>query len=61
MITPKEIIEEIKTLKDVINRNETRGAENANYILFSSQKCDSLMTAINEVINDRAKATEDGE
>lgn len=61
MITPKEIVDEIKTLKDVINRIETRGAENANYILFSSQKCDSLMTAINEVIEDRTKATEAGE
>lgn len=61
MITPKEIVDEIKTLKDVINRIETRGAENANYILFSSQKCDSLMAAINEVISDRTKATEAGE
>lgn len=61
MITPKEIVEEIKTLKDVINRIETRGAENANFVLFSCQKCDALITAINEVINDRAKATEDGE
>lgn len=61
MITPKEIVDEIKTLKDVINRIETRGAENANYILFSSQKCDSLMTAINEVLDSRDTKTEEGE
>lgn len=61
MITPKEIVDEIKNLKDVINRIETRGAENANFILYSCQKCDSLVAAINEVIKDTTKETEAGE
>ena len=51
MITNKEILEELKTLKDVINRIEIKGEQNANYVLFSCQKCDSLIGAINEVID----------
>lgn len=58
MISPKEIVEEIKMLKDVINRIEIKGEQNANYVLFSCQKCDSLVEAINEVIKKETKAGE---
>lgn len=61
MIAPKEIIEEIKNLKDVLNRIEIKGEQNANYLLYSCQKCDGLIAAINEVIEDRTKAAEAGE
>lgn len=59
MITPKEIVEEIKTIKEVINRIEIKGEQNANFVLFSCQKCDSLMAAINDVIEN--SKTEAGE
>ena len=57
MITLKEIVEEIKVLKDVINRIEIKGEQNANYVLFSCQKCDALTEAINAAI----KSNEAGE
>ena len=57
MITLKEIVEEIKVLKDVINRIEIKGEQNANFVLFSCQKCDSLTEAINAAI----KSDEAGE
>lgn len=56
MITYKELIEEIKTLKDVINRIEIKGEQNANYVLFVCQKCDSLMAALNGVIKHEEEA-----
>ena len=58
MITPKEIVEEVKTIKDVINRVEIKGEQNANYVLFSCQKCDALISAINEVIDSKSKENE---
>lgn len=57
MITLKEIVEEIKVLKDVINRIEIKGEQNANFVLFSCQKCDALTEAINAAI----KSDEAGE
>lgn len=56
MITYKEIVDEIKTLKDVINRIEIKGEQNANYLLFACQKCDSLMAALNEAIKHENEA-----
>lgn len=58
MISPKEIVEDIKTIKDVINRIEIKGEQNANYVLFSCQRCDALIEAINEVIKNEDKAGE---
>ena len=57
MITLKEILEEIKLLKDVINRIEIKGEQNANFVLYSCQKCDALTEAINAAI----KSDEAGE
>lgn len=61
MITPKEIVEEIKQIKDVINRIEIKGEQNANFVLFTCQRCDALMSAINEIIDDHTKSDEAGE
>lgn len=58
MISPKEIIEEINTIKDVINRIEIKGSQNANYVLYCCQKCDSLVEAINEAIKSKSEAGE---
>lgn len=58
MITNKELVEELKTLKDVINRIEIKGEQNANFLLFTCQKCDSLINAINEVIKHEDEAGE---
>ena len=60
MITPKEIVEEIKQIKDVINRMEFKGEQNANYVLYTCQKCDMLMSAINDVIK-QTESDEAGE
>ena len=54
MITPKEIVEELKLIKDVVNRIEIKGEQNANFVLFTCQKCDALMTAINDIINNES-------
>lgn len=61
MITPKEIVEEIKQIKDVLNRIEIKGEQNANFLLFTCQKCDTIMNAINEVIDEHEKSNEAGE
>lgn len=61
MIAPKEIIEEIKQIKDVINRIEFKGEQNANYILYTCQKCDMLINSINEVIKSHEESDEAGE
>ena len=61
MITPKEIVDEIKQIRDVINRIETKGEQNANFILFTCQRCDYLANAINEVINSTKESNEAGE
>ena len=58
MISPQEIVEEIKTIKEAVNRIEIKGEQNANYVLFSCQKCDALVAAINEVINKKTEAGE---
>lgn len=49
-MTLNEVVEEIKTIKSVINRIEIKGEENANYVLFSCQKCDALIHEVNKVI-----------
>lgn len=54
MITPNEIIEELEQIKSVLNQIEIKGTDNANYLLFSYQRCNSLITAINEVIKSRS-------
>lgn len=61
MIAPKEIVEEIKQIKDVINRIEFKGEQNANYVLYTCQKCDMLINSINEVINSHKESDEAGE
>lgn len=61
MISPKEIIEEIKQIKDVINRIEFKGEQNANYVLYTCQKCDALIGAIDEVIKNHKESDEAGE
>lgn len=58
MITLKEITEEIKTLKEVINRIEIKGEQNANFVLYCCQKCDALTNSINEAINNENKVGE---
>ena len=57
MISPDEMINEIKKIKEAINLIEFRGEQNANYVLFSCQKCDFLVNAITEVMNARKKDT----
>ena len=54
MITPNEIVEELEQIKSVLNQIEIKGTDNANYLLFSYQRCNSLITAINEVIKSRS-------
>lgn len=54
MITPNEIIEELEQIKSVLNQIEIKGTDNANYLLFSYQRCNSLITAIDEVIKSRS-------
>lgn len=61
MISPKEIIEEIKQIKDVVNRIEFKGEQNANFVLYTCQKCDMLVNAINEVIEKQKESDEAGE
>lgn len=61
MITPKEIVDEIKQIKDVVNRIEIKGEQNANFVLYTCQKCDTLMHEINEVIEKHEKSGEAGE
>lgn len=61
MIAPKEIIEEIKQIKDVINRIEFKGEQNANYVLYACQKCDMLINSINEVIKSHEESDKAGE
>ena len=52
MITPNQIVEELDNIKLALNRMEIKGADNANYLLYSFQKCDFLINAINEVIKE---------
>ena len=59
MISPNEILNEIRSIKEAINRIEIKGEQNANYVLFSCQRCDILIDAINEVIKTRQNETED--
>lgn len=61
MISPKEIIEEIKQIKDVVNRIEFKGEQNANFVLYTCQKCDMLVNAINEIIEKQKESDEAGE
>ena len=59
MISPNEIVSEIRNIKEAINRIEIKGEQNANYVLFSCQKCDMLIDAINEVIKTRQNDSDD--
>lgn len=61
MIANKEIYEELRRIREAIDRVEIKGAENANYILFSCQKCDGLMEAIKQAINEETEVIEVGE
>ena len=50
MITPSEMIEEVKRIKSAIEQIEIKGADNANFVLYSCQRCDFLINAVNETI-----------
>lgn len=54
MITPNEIIEELEQIRSVLNQIEIKGADNANYLLFSYQRCSTLINSINEVIKSKS-------
>lgn len=48
MIENKEVIEELKQIKSVLNRIEIKGEQNANFLLYSCQRCDALIESLSE-------------
>ena len=58
MISPNKIITELQNIREAVNRIEIKGEQNANYILFSCQKCDMLIEAINEIIKNSQNQNE---
>lgn len=50
MMTPNDIISELKNIKEALNMLEIRGEQNANNLLFACQKCDKLIRSLGEII-----------
>lgn len=60
-MTSKEMYEELRQIREAVNRIEIKGEQNANYVLFSCQKCDSLMNAVSQAISEETEVIEVGE
>lgn len=60
-MSSKEIFDELKQIREAINRIEIKGAENANYVLFACQKCDGLMNTLGQAISEETEVIEVGE
>lgn len=52
MMTPNDIISELKNIKEALNMLEIRGEQNANNLLFACQKCDALIKSVEQIIVD---------
>ena len=52
MLSPNDIISELKLIKEAINMIEIRGEQNANNLLFACQKCDALIKSVEQIIVD---------
>ena len=52
MITPNQIIEELGNIRTALNQLQIKGADNANYLLYSFQKCEFLIDSVTEVIKE---------
>lgn len=49
---------EVAKIREAINSLEVKGGENASLIVYSIQKCNDLIAAINEVVKNQNESKE---
>lgn len=53
MITPNQMMDELRRIKSAADQIEIKGSANANFILYICQKCDFLIETLDEVLKEK--------